>query len=459
MKRAVQMIGPSAPLADRKASAQRAVNWYLSAVEGQGEDKAAILHAAPGMVSHYAASGLIRGSYNADGRWFAVCGQALLEITTAGTATNRGVILGSGFVSMKHGRDQLVVVTGDLGYTLNLTSGALSQITSDGWRGSEWVEELDGYFIFVDPQTDQFYISGIDNAASLNALDFSSADTAPDNVVTHRVFKRELVLFGTRTTEIWINSGAPDFPLARYNSTPIEVGIVGKRAAVKAADSLFFIGQTEGGARFVYEMQGHQPVRISHKGVEEALALSTDIASASMWTYLEPGHEFVGINAPGMETTWVFDASTRQWHERGAWVDGAWTQFPMDYVTHYGASHYAGHGSTFYRLSADVQTLPVGLMKCERTWPHLIHPSMKPVSYSCLELACSTGNGQTLTLEISNDGGSTFGAPLQKSLGATGQRMKRIRWMGLGSSRDRVFRLSVTPTVPVNLHAAALEAK
>ena len=35
---------------------------------------------------------------------------------------------------------------------------------------------------------------------------------------------------------------------------------------------------------------------------------STDLTAATMWTYQVEGHEFIGITAPGMRTTLVYDA-------------------------------------------------------------------------------------------------------------------------------------------------------
>jgi hypothetical protein len=455
-RRVVQAVGPSYHLADRKAAVQRAVNLYLSQVAALGEDKQLIMESAPGLVEHLDLGATIHGSYNADGRWFVVAGNGLYEVTS-GSSVFRGTVVASDAVSMKHGRDQLVVVNGPQGWVFNLTTQAYAQITAEGWRGSTWVEEIDGYFIFVPPSSDQFYISAIDDAAALDALDFSSADAQPDNIVTHRVRKRELHLFGSRSTEIWINSGDPDFPLTRYNSTPIDVGIVGRRAAAVTTDSLVWVGQTERGRGYVYEMQGHQPVRISTEAVEEALDAG-DMDNASMWSYHTKGHEFVAVNAPGMSATWVFDLATREWHERAELVDGAWSALRADHVTYFDGAHYCAIGTKLYRLDRSVYELADGPLVRERTWPHLVEQAFEPISYRGLELACSTGNGGNVTLEISNDGGSVYGPPLLRSLGATGQRMQRVRWMGLGSSRDRVFRLRVSDAVPFSIHAAAVDA-
>ena len=182
----LKAIGPSYMLADRKSAVQRAVNLYMSSVEGLGEDKQVVLESAPGLVRLVDIGGTIRGSYNAGGRWFVVAGAVLYEVTAAGVTTARGELkTNAGFVSMKHGRDQLVIVDGINGYVFALNTNTFSQITDSDWRGSGSVDELDGYFIFAAPETDQFYISAIDDGASLDGLDFSSADTSPDKIVTH----------------------------------------------------------------------------------------------------------------------------------------------------------------------------------------------------------------------------------------------------------------------------------
>jgi hypothetical protein len=287
-----QFIGPSEPIADRKASAQRSVNLYMAGIEGGGEDKTMILESAPGLSSLVTMPDVVRGMIVARGVWYVVAGNTFYSLTAAGAYTTLATLQTSeGYVSMKETRDQLVIVDGRNGYVYSLDTLTFREITDADWRGSNWVEEIDGYAVFVDPDTDQFYLSAIDDASEMDALDFSSADSQPDSIVTHRVVRRELLLLGSRSVETWVNSGDPDFPLTRYNSTPIDVGVVGKRAAINAADTLYFVGVTGRGAAYVYELQGHQPVRISTQAVEEGLAGSTDLTECSMWTYQAEGSE------------------------------------------------------------------------------------------------------------------------------------------------------------------------
>jgi len=455
----IACIGPSYHLDDRKAAVQTAINCYLEQIEGLGETRQLTQVSAPGLLSYLTVAGYeIRGQRNVEGRWFVVCGTGLYEIVL-GVAVLRGSLtLATGAVGMSHNNTQMVIVEGATGYVYTLATNTLAAITSPGWRGSYSVGFVDGYTIFVAPDTDQFYITQIDDASSMDALDFSSADAQPDNVLTSLVLHRELILFGLYTTEIWINSGGAEFPFTRYNSAQIDVGVVGKYASIIAADSVFWVGRTRTGSGIVYRMSGHSPLRVSTRAIEQMLAKTTDITAASMWTYQVDGHEFVAINAPGLSTTLVYDAAMQQWHERAEWVVG-WSPLRVTSVCYVNSAQYAGDATgKLYRLDTATYTNGADVLVRERTWPHMVKGSMEPITFAGLELACSTGYGGNVTLEISNDGGNTFGPPLMRSLGAIGRWMQKIQWVMLGTAYDRVFRIRCSDAVPFNIHAAAVDS-
>lgn len=456
----VDCIGPSYHLADKKASVQSAVNCFPQRLDG---DRWA-MRSAPGY-SQFNDIGPFRGSKALENRWFLVAGSILYMRVADGPFVSVGDLrTTSGYVGIAINQSQVAVVDGANLYIFNFLTNMFTRVTSSGWRGSDDVYELDGYFIFVAPGTDQFYISAIDDGTNLNALDFSSADSSPDTIICHKVSHRQLWLFGNgNSTEIWVDSGELAFPFARYQSYTLDVGCVGKRAAVNAADTLFWIGKTDRGTGIVYMAQGNQPARVSTIAVEQALRSSTNLAGAWMWAYQTEGHEFIGIECPGLSTTWVYDAAMQQWHERAKWVNG-WQPMGLNFVTHYAvqgeAVHWAGESDDvhLYVVSDDVNKIGTGPLVRERTWPHLVKPSAEPLSYRGVEVQCITGYGGSMTLEISNDGGITFGAPLIRSLGAIGRWMQRVRWLGLGAAFNRVFRIRCSDDVPFTLHNATVDA-
>ena len=224
---------------------------------------------------------------------------------------------------------------------------------------------------------------------------------------------------------------------------------------------MVWVGQTDRGGPYVYWMQGFQPVRISDQFVEQQLQSSTDYTQATIWTYQEAGGEFVCINAPGLSSTLCWDASTKQWHERAELVSGAYTPFRVEQHAYFNNVHYVSGGNKLYRLSRAYHDLAGDPLVRERTWPHLLQPSLEPVPYHGLEVRCTTGDAVQgfMTLEISNDGGGVYGSPLQRSLGAVGQRMQRVRWLGLGTcpaGGSRVNRLRTSSAVALTIQGATI---
>jgi len=59
-------------------------------------------------------------------------------------------------------------------------------------------------------------------------------------------------------------------------------------------------------------------------------------------------------------------------------------------------------------------------------------------------------------LEISNDGGKTWGPPIEARMGKVGEYFTRARWQRLGTSRDRVFRVSTSDPVKVGILSSVL---
>lgn len=450
----VQCVGPSYHLTDRKAAVQNAINCRPEKLDGNTWT----MVPTPGETLHAALGAEVRGYHDAEGRFFCVAGNKLYELVSNAWVVRGTLASISGFVGMDHNVSQLAIVDGSTLNIFTLATNVLTQITSPGWRGSDDVKELDGFFIFVDPETDQFYISAIDDGTDLDAIDFSSADSSPDNILTHRVTHRQALFLGAFSGEFWINTGALAFPFERYQSYTLDIGVVGKHAAVDAADTVFWIGQTRRGRGIVYQLTGNQPKRVSTTAVEQALRASTvDLSGATMWSYQVAGAEFVGIDAPGLTTTWVFECATEEWHERGEWLAG-WRPLQSKLFTSFAGQVFGGDGfGNVVRLDGNANSLNGRPLVRERTFPHLVQPGMEPVSYFALELGCRTGNGGNIMLSISNDGGYTFLAPLVRSLGAIGRVMERVRWIGLGTAYDRVFRIRQSDAVPFGIHRCAID--
>lgn len=477
-----RVLGPTAPLTDKRASAQRTVNMYLSPTESVGEDKQFILRSCPGGTSAVNCTGELRGmAATVDGlALIYVDGSSVIETNTSSSTTYTGSLSTStGTVRMAVGTlNKIVLVDGTAGYVLDTSANTVTTIAdADFPDGTNRIAFLDGYWI-AGTSADQFAISALDDPTTWDALDFSSADRLPDDLTAIAVSKQELYLFGQVSTEIWYNSGGADFPFSRYTQAPIDIGIAAPYAYTNTTNSLAFVGRAGGGVPMVYMMDGHNPRRISTRFVEEALyvldpgpGFTSDIAGLRMWSYQAPGAEFIGIDLPspsgsGLSSTLVYEISTGQWHERRAYASGT-TLGPLQSIDvqilqgrpHMGLRFHDGSGYDWriFELEEDTEQWGGRGFYRERTWPHLIAPSHEALRYASLELLCTTGGGSaSVSLEVSNDGGETFGTAQAVTISAS-DTTQRVRWRFLGQARDRVFRVSCASNAPFNIYGAQVE--
>lgn len=447
-------VGPSYTLATRQASAQRAVNLYLQAMETPSK-AGVIMRAVPGLVLFASLGAEIRGCIEAAGRCFFVAGGSLYELASNGTSTLRGSLLTtSGNVGLAWGTTQLVIVDGANGYVFTLGSNVFARITDPDWPGSDQVEYLDGFFLLKAPDSQQYYVTAIDDASNVDALDFASAESAPDDIVAQAVVNQRVYLLGELVTEVWFNAGGEDFPLARSSGETIDVGCIATWSVVKADAGLMWIGRDLNGSGIVYKAAGGPPQRISTVAVEEALQGSTDLSGAVAYVYQDHGQTFYAINAPGVASTWVYEVATNAWHERCD-LDGD-GQFKAHRATH----HVFAHGlhlvgdadGKVYRMDRTANSFDGDARVCERTSPNDAAPLRDEKTHSMFVLDCLTGEAASGTpmveLSWSNDGGAQFGNPVERSAGALGNRYQRLVWRRLGRSRDRVWRVRFSADAP-----------
>lgn len=454
----IPFVGPSYSLATRKASVQRSVNLYLLGMETPSKVPF-ILQAVPGLSLFAYLGAEIRGAYEAAGRCFVAAGAVLYEVYADGTFVSRGGLQSAtGPVEMAWGTTQLVLVDGANGYVLSLDSNSFAQIASPAWLGSYRVAYLDGYFIFVDPGTQRFYCSAIDDATNLDALDFASAESSPDNIVAHLVAHREIWFLGDVTTEVWFNVGGSDFPFSRNQGAILEVGCIATFSAQKIDSGLMWLGRDNNGSGIVYQSNGYQAVRVSTIAVEEALQASGDLSQASAYVYQQDGQTFYAINAPGVPSTWVYEASTGAWHERcDLDANGDFAALRVSNHVFALGLHLMGDASgKLYRLDKTLNTFDGDVRKCTRISPNDATPALDRVAYHEFALDCSTGlaaQGVNPVAELSwsDNGGMTFGNPVQRSIGAVGEYFARVVWQRLGMARDRVWRLDFTDDAPFSI--------
>jgi hypothetical protein len=210
---------------------------------------------------------------------------------------------------------------------------------------------------------------------------------------------------------------------------------------------------------------GYTPVRISTNEVEEALEKVSDLSGAYAWVYQDAGQTFYCLQVPGAQTTWVWDASTRKWHERADFSAGALRRWRADAHMFAFGKHIVGDSDgKLYEVDPWANTNGDGLMYREWTTPHVAIPDRKRVFFDSVRLDVTTGQVSSgidpvMEMRYSNDGGETWGEWQARSTGAIGQFAPPVRWDRLGQARDRVWQFRTTSDAKVSIIGLATQAK
>ena len=278
----------------------------------------------------------------------------------------------------------------------------------------------------------------------------------PDPILTLQVVHRELWFIGTKTTEVWYDAGAADFPFQIMPGAFIEHGCAATYSVAAADLQVFWLSKDKQGQAIVLRGEGYQARRISTHAMEAEFQTYATISDAVGYTYQQQGHTFYVLSFPTANTTWVYDAATQLWHQR------AYSDANGSLNRHRGQLGAAAFGvnvvqdwqtGALYKLDQKNYTDNGQSMQFIRSWPTISNEGKRTRYKSFiadLEVGTDTGaidsssqiNPPVVSLRFSDDGGKTFGNPITQSLGALGQYNGSVKWTRLGQGRNRVFELS-----------------
>lgn len=223
-------------------------------------------------------------------------------------------------VSMQDNGNTMVIVDGTThGWTIDLASHAFAAINDEAFYGADRVDYLDTYLLFNKPGTPQFYTSD-SLATTFDSLYFANKESFSDLLVTLAVAQRHIWLLGDRTTEIWSNVGAADFPFQQESGTFVQHGCCAKYSVATYDDKVFWLSGSAAGQGIVMFGQNYKTQRISTYAIEVEFTRYPKISDAIGFVYFLGGHAFYVLTFPAADKTWAYDVTTDQWHE-WLWID------------------------------------------------------------------------------------------------------------------------------------------
>ncbi len=455
------------------ASAQRCVNLYPEPLPQQQQEPAQVTHfPTPGLTQVAIGpkvsqgGGEVRALYYASNHdLFAIIGVFVYYVSPTWALTQIGALSSStGQVRMTDNTLTVVIVDGDSsGYTIDLTSHAFARLTDAAFYGANWVDYIDTYLVFNKIGTPQFYISN-SLATTFNPLYFANKSGNTDYLVAAVSTHREVWLIGERTTEIWTDTGAADFPFEAMPGAFIEHGCAAKFSIAKADGSIYWVSQDLQGQAVILRGSGYQVSRVSTFAIEYDISGGV-VSDAFGYTYQQQGHLFYVLTLPTQDKTFVFDVSAGEWHQRGT-VDSL-------SVVHRHRSNCCAtvRGQTIvgdyatgalYVMDPAVYTDAGAPITRIRSFPHMQGDGRRVVHrqfVADMETGTSTGDAPLLTLRWSDDRGATYGNPVSQSMGVAGQALTQVQWRNLGMCRDRVYEVSWSSPYPTAFNGAFVDLR
>jgi hypothetical protein len=420
------------------------------------------LYPAPG-VRRYATTTALngRGLFAQDNYVLAAIGSKLFRVTNINSTVEIGAIVADNnpatMCTNGDSGGQAFVTSGDNGYIVDIVADTISQVRSGA---TSMGAMLDTYFLALDAETSTLFLSDLNDGTIWDPTQFAQRTIAPDPWISFAVNYREIWLFGTETSEVWVNAGTFPFPFAPHPSGLVPYGIAAPFSVKNVAGTLIWLARTANGTGQVVAAQGFTPQVISTHALQVEIQSYDRVDDAIGDTFQMLGHTFYVLTFPSAGHTWVYDVTTQIWVEWLTWVPAlneyiAWRPLFHAYAfdRHLVLDRAAGSiYETSHEFTTDVDDQ---LIRRLRRFPGISN-ELKRTFYDTftlyleMGLGLPTGQGSDpqLMLRASDDGGKTYGNERWTSAGRQGQYKVLAQWYRLGSARDRVFEFTVSDPIP-----------
>lgn len=287
-------------------------------------------------------------------------------------------------------------------------------------------------------------------SSAFDALDIAAKTGGPDGIAMLEIVHKDVWLLGDQnTTEVWYNVGAADFAFTRMPGVFIEHGCVAKYSVSKTDLSIFWLGRDKEGHLLAFIGMSYSAQVISTFAIQAEWESYDRVDDAIGFCYQQGGHDFWVLTFPTADRTWVYDLAEKLWHER-AWYDDNSNEHRIRancMAFAYGRIVVGDfENGKLYALDPEVYTDAGQRIGRRRGFPHLIKDANR-LQYRRLILNMDPGlapelltsDSPEVSLRYSDTRGASWGNPVIKPVGATGQYATTITWWQLGQGRDRVF--------------------
>jgi hypothetical protein len=409
----------------------------MFAEEAPTEDRQVVLQSRPGLSDRSAdmGAGPVKALFQKDG----VLSGALIGVSAgniySGT-TSLGTITGSGPVSITGNEIGIMATAG--GTPRYYDGTTLANVSFPDSANVTKVITGASRFIFLRDGTGKFYWTP-SLGATVDALDFATAESSPDALVDGLFLDDMLILGGKETIEFWPNTGDSDLPFRPLEGMVIEKG-------VKATGCMAAIGPT-----FAWVTNDNQVCFtnenniISNPGLEEQIEAATSVA---LFTYTLGGLEFLCLRLD--DETHAWGLRSQMWGELASHGETNW--IPQCYADGVFGSSLDGKTLAWGTGHEDLG----GVL--ERRFRAGAPINSGGLNIANVQLRSNVGQTPFLTgdytdpqveMRVSRDAGQTWGNWRATALGEQGNYRTKVQWRACGMASRPGFLAEFRVTAPV----------
>lgn len=426
-----------------------------------------------------------------NGDLYAVVGNNVFYVDPNWKFNNIGVLIANVATPayMADNGTNIILVDGSAyGYSINMATRVLTQITDPNFMGATRVDFIDSFLIFNKLNSNQWYCS-LSDAITFNGLYVGEKTAWPDNILCVVALERQVWLFGPQKSETWFNAGSTPFPFQINSGVMIEQGCAAKYSPAKMDTNVYWLSQSPEGGRMVMRGNAQNVAeRISTHAIEKEFLRYARIDDAIGSVYQIDGHSFYELHFPTADKTWAYDAATEQWMEDCSIDNNGILHRAKNTFTAYAYGINVAldwNTGQLYQIDPNTYTDDGQPVVWIRSFPHFTN-ELRYINLSGIVADVATGTrpgtiegtifvspwsdgfssgfgpltaipAPVVNLRVSRDGGETYGNNRPKGMVSSGRYRSMMRWRGNGLARDWVIELSSTASMSGALNGAYVE--
>lgn len=460
--RPISLFGSGVVSYSQVVTAQRRLNCFYD-LRPDGDKWQMCVRGTPGTtLISVLGTATVRGWWAVGTTLYVVAGAALYSLTTGFVATSLGTVTtSSGNVGMADNGLEVIIVDGTGGYIITIATGVVTTITDANFpNGATTVAFINGRFLVDTGSGRKWYVSQSYAGTNWTPAIFATKENRSDALKAVQVWNGNVINWGANSMEFWQDVGAAPVPYQRINGATQTWGLAAVWSRAECDNTVMFLGQNPQGTIQVMRINGYEPLRISTSDIENIINKwtvdGTGVTDAVALSYMVDGHAMYQLTFPAGGRSFLYDALSKIWYEVQTGLTISARHYANLGIVFNGLNYVSDYSNgSIYQIDPTVLTDNGGPIKRQTVSRH-IQNGGEPFSIDEVYLDMETGVGlQTgqgsapqIMMQVSKDGGRTFGIERWVSIGKVGQYFSpRVIWRRVGQAKDFVFRFTMTDPV------------